>query len=183
VFGSIFCEEMCCAYCQHTNGKSFFFFYIHVNTIIHNIVIFSSFRVFMCDCFSCSEFCGHENRDLDIEAEEIPQGDSFDFMMEPAPEAQTEGATDSDSKEVRPHCPQSWDISFRNLCLLDSGWDIAELSKQHVSVLCTDMTQVSYCVILCPRHSISTYKGTLTLRTGRKCPLFRGVLISGCKQL
>lgn len=51
--------------------------------------------------FLYSEFCGKENRDLDIEEEEIPQGDCFDFMLEPAPEAEAEGAAETGEKDAK----------------------------------------------------------------------------------
>nr|KAG5688943.1 hypothetical protein BaRGS_031342 [Batillaria attramentaria] len=53
------------------------------------------------------EFCGTENKDVEIEAEEIPQGDCFDFMLEPAPEPEAgasegEGAAKDPKKAVTP---------------------------------------------------------------------------------
>ena len=39
----------------------------------------------------CSEFCNHKNQGLDITPEEVPQGDSFDFVLVPArPETDAE---------------------------------------------------------------------------------------------
>ena len=51
--------------------------------------------------FLHSEFCGKENRDLEIEEEEIPQGDCFDFMLEAAPEPEAEGAAETDGKDAK----------------------------------------------------------------------------------
>ena len=51
--------------------------------------------------FLYSEFCGKENRDLEIEEEEIPQGDCFDFMLEAAPEPEAEGAAETDGKDAK----------------------------------------------------------------------------------
>ena len=51
--------------------------------------------------FLYSEFCGKENRDLEIEEEEIPQGDCFDFMLEAAPEPEAEGAAETDGADAK----------------------------------------------------------------------------------
>ena len=56
--------------------------------------------------FLYSEFCGKENRDLEIEEEEIPQGDCFDFMLEAAPEPEAEGAAERlTGRMPRKRCP------------------------------------------------------------------------------
>ncbi|KAL8583824.1 hypothetical protein ACOMHN_040293 [Nucella lapillus] len=48
------------------------------------------------------EFCGQENRDLDVENEEIPHGERFDFMLEPAQAVEAEGtAKVGSSKEEK----------------------------------------------------------------------------------
>lgn len=50
-------------------------------------------RTWMC------EFCGHENRDLDVEDEEVPQGERFDFMLEPALTVEAEEAAEASGSQ------------------------------------------------------------------------------------
>ncbi|KAL8583825.1 hypothetical protein ACOMHN_040294 [Nucella lapillus] len=45
------------------------------------------------------EFCGQENRDLDVENEEIPHGERFDFMLEPAQAVEAEGTAKAGSSK------------------------------------------------------------------------------------
>lgn len=49
--------------------------------------------------FLHSEFCGTKNEDLNVDAEEIPKGDCFDFILEPAP--QNQEATEEIVKEAK----------------------------------------------------------------------------------
>ena len=51
----------------------------------------------------CSEFCEHKNEGLDITPEEVPQGDSFDFVLVPArPEIDAESMEQEASGEATP---------------------------------------------------------------------------------
>lgn len=47
------------------------------------------------------EFCKTENKDVVVEAEEIPHGDSFDFMLEPAPQPEAEAAEAEAGKDPK----------------------------------------------------------------------------------
>jgi len=58
----------------------------------------------MCYLPFFSEFCNHKNEGLDISPEEVPTGDSFDFVLIPArKEEDTKEAAEGDTeKELTP---------------------------------------------------------------------------------
>nr|KAG5714795.1 hypothetical protein BaRGS_000283 [Batillaria attramentaria] len=47
------------------------------------------------------EFCGTENKDLEVEAEEIPQGDCFDFMIEAGATKEIVGTSSEEASEEK----------------------------------------------------------------------------------
>ncbi|XP_076442236.1 circularly permutated Ras protein 1-like isoform X2 [Babylonia areolata] len=67
------------------------------------------------------EFCGQENRDLDVEEEEIPKGECFDFMLEAAmtaePEAGAAEATASGSNEGQQRQQEKGSAGFTIYCM------------------------------------------------------------------
>ena len=70
-----------------------------------------------------SEFCGHKNEGLDITPEEVPQGESFDFVLVPArPEGENaEQATEEavpEKKESKGMVVYCMDISGSMGCLV-----------------------------------------------------------------
>ena len=51
--------------------------------------------------FYFSEFCDYKNEGLDISPEEVPQGESFDFVLIPArPEADSENAEQATGEAI-----------------------------------------------------------------------------------
>ena len=59
-------------------------------------------------CLVCSEFCDYKNEGLDITPEEVPQGESFDFVLVPArPEAESENAEQVATGETTPEKKES----------------------------------------------------------------------------
>ena len=66
-------------------------------------------RCILQELLICSEFCNHKNQGLDITPEEVPQGDSFDFVLVPArPEADAETTEQEASvKEAVPEKKES----------------------------------------------------------------------------
>ena len=56
----------------------------------------------------CSEFCDYKNTGLDITPEEVPQGESFDFVLVPArPEAEAENSEQTAQGETTPENKES----------------------------------------------------------------------------
>lgn len=66
-------------------------------------------KVFIISMFlACSEFCDFKNEGLDITPEEIPQGESFDFVLVPArPQAEAENAEQTAAGETTPEKKES----------------------------------------------------------------------------
>lgn len=108
----------------------------------------------------CSEFCGHKNEGLDISPEEVPKGDSFDFVLIPA---RTEEATEAAEGETKPELTV----------------EKKEESKGTV-VYCIDISGSMSCVVHLPElqgtsHSFSFYENMVVW----SCRLSYHQLITG----